>query len=124
MKHLLLIPTTLISTASATETRLSKSSEARVPESVVDGAENFYRSDKVDRAEGHVPQPIEREFYDFYRSGDKAHSREFKRAAEPKELYLVPNAGHVDLYDRVNPIPRDKLHSFFDQHLGEVRAAK
>jgi uncharacterized protein len=176
MKHLLLIPTTLISTASATETRLSKSSEARVPESVVDGAENFYRSDKVDRAEGHVPQPIEHEFYDFYRtprgevtpegsspkltthptltsnvkfmqfypfndietisprhilfiSGDKAHSREFsedayKRAAEPKELYVVPNAGHVDLYDRVNPIPRDKLHSFFDQHLGEVRAAK
>ncbi|HYI96120.1 MAG TPA: hypothetical protein VEX68_21430 [Bryobacteraceae bacterium] len=47
MKHLLLIPTMLISAASATETRISKSSEARVPESVVDGAANFYRSDKV-----------------------------------------------------------------------------
>ena len=47
MKHLLLIPTMLISAASATETRISKSSEARVPESVVDGADNFYKSDKV-----------------------------------------------------------------------------
>jgi hypothetical protein len=26
-------------------------------------------------------------------------------------------AEHVDLYDRVNLIPWDKLHSFFDQHL-------
>ena len=47
MKHLLLIPTMLMSAASATETRIPKSSEARVPESVVDGADNFYRSDKV-----------------------------------------------------------------------------
>ena len=29
--------------------------------------------------------------------------------AEPKELLIVPNAGHVDLYDRVNLIPFDKL---------------
>ena len=48
MKHLLLIPTMLISAASATETRVSsKSSDARVAESLVDGADNFYRSDKV-----------------------------------------------------------------------------
>ena len=56
-------------------------------------------------------------------TGADAHSREFsedayKRAAEPKELVLIPNAGHVDLYDRVNLIPWDKLHSFFNQHLG------
>jgi fermentation-respiration switch protein FrsA (DUF1100 family) len=56
-------------------------------------------------------------------TGDKAHSRLFsehayKRAAEPKELFIVPNAGHVDLYDRVNLIPWDKLQAFFDQHLG------
>jgi fermentation-respiration switch protein FrsA (DUF1100 family) len=55
-------------------------------------------------------------------AGDQAHSPEFsedayKLAAEPKELVWVPGAGHVDLYDRVNLIPWDKLQSFFDQHL-------
>ena len=62
-------------------------------------------------------------------TGDRAHSREFSekayhRAAEPKELYLVPDAGHVDLYDRVNLIPWDKLQSFFDEHLGKAGAAE
>lgn len=55
-------------------------------------------------------------------TGDKAHSREFsedayKLAAEPKELYIVPGAGHVDLYDRVNMIPFDKLTAFFSKNL-------
>ncbi|MGC1955207.1 MAG: alpha/beta hydrolase, partial [Gammaproteobacteria bacterium] len=55
-------------------------------------------------------------------AGDQAHSREFsedayKRAAEPKELVWIPGAGHVDLYDRVDLIPFDKLGSFFTQHL-------
>ena len=55
-------------------------------------------------------------------TGNAAHSREFsedayKRAAEPKELVIVPGAGHVDLYDRVNLIPFDKLTGFFNQHL-------
>lgn len=55
-------------------------------------------------------------------SGEEAHSREFsedayKRAAEPKELYWVPKAGHVDLYDRVNIIPFDKLTDFFSKNL-------
>ena len=55
-------------------------------------------------------------------AGEQAHSRyfsedAFRQAAEPRELYIVPGAGHVDLYDRVNLIPWDKLHSFFDQHL-------
>ncbi|MFW9262919.1 alpha/beta hydrolase [Nostoc sp. CALU 546] len=57
-------------------------------------------------------------------TGADAHSREFsedayKRAAEPKELYIVPESGHVDLYDRVNLIPWDKLQSFFIQHLSK-----
>ena len=52
----------------------------------------------------------------------QAHSIEFsedayKRAAEPKELFIVPNAGHVDLYDRVNLIPFDKLAEFFRGNL-------
>jgi fermentation-respiration switch protein FrsA (DUF1100 family) len=39
-------------------------------------------------------------------TGDNAHSREFSEeayrlAAEPKELFIVPGAGHVDLYDGV-----------------------
>jgi fermentation-respiration switch protein FrsA (DUF1100 family) len=55
-------------------------------------------------------------------TGDKAHSIEFsqdayKRAAEPKELYIVPGAGHVDLYDRTELIPWDKLTSFFTKAL-------
>ena len=50
-------------------------------------------------------------------SGDQAHSREFseaayRRAGQPKELYWVKGAGHVDLYDRVDLIPFDKLTSF------------
>lgn len=55
-------------------------------------------------------------------TGSEAHSREFsedayRRAAEPKELYIVPGAGHVDLYDRVNLIPFDKLERFFTENL-------
>lgn len=55
-------------------------------------------------------------------TGENAHSREFSedaysKAAEPKELYIVPGAGHVDLYDRVNLIPFDKLESFFKEYL-------
>lgn len=55
-------------------------------------------------------------------AGADAHSREFSedaynRAAKPKELVIIPNAGHVDLYDRVNLIPFAKLTSFFKSHL-------
>ncbi len=43
-------------------------------------------------------------------SGDVAHSREFsedayRRAGQPKEIYWVKGAGHVDLYDRIQLIP-------------------
>jgi len=54
--------------------------------------------------------------------GDHAFSRYFgetayKEAAEPKELYVVPDAGHVDLYDRMDKIPFDKLEAFFKNNL-------
>jgi uncharacterized protein len=108
--------------------------------------------------------PIDREFYDFYRTargyspdtttqptltsnvkfmnfypfadietisprpmlfiaGEQAHSREFSEdayqmAAEPKQLVIIPGAGHVDLYDRVNLIPFDTLTTFFRTNLG------
>ena len=54
--------------------------------------------------------------------GDQAHSLEFgedayNRASEPKELYLVPGAGHVDLYDRTELIPFAKFVDFFQTNL-------
>jgi uncharacterized protein len=128
------------------------------------------RGGDVDHTGGTVEQltpestPIEREFYDFYRTargfspntttqptlvsnakfmnfhpfenietisprpllfitGETAHSREFSEdayrlASEPKELLVVPGAGHVDLYDRVNLIPFDRLTTFFQTNLG------
>ncbi|RKK91145.1 hypothetical protein BFJ71_g11030 [Fusarium oxysporum] len=55
-------------------------------------------------------------------SGTKAHSREFsvnafRAASQPKELYWVPNAGHVDLYDRVDLIPFAKFIDFIRRNL-------
>jgi len=55
-------------------------------------------------------------------AGENAHSRYFsedifKMAAEPKELMIIPNAVHVDLYDKIDVIPFDKLESFFKQNL-------
>ena len=38
-------------------------------------------------------------------------------ASEPKGLYIVPGAGHVDLYDRGKLILWAKLNDFFTQHL-------
>ena len=74
---------------------------------------NFYPFNDIETIS---PRPM------LFITGDQAHSREFsedayKRAAEPKELVYVPGAGHVDLYDRVNLIPWDKLEAFFNRHL-------
>jgi len=74
---------------------------------------NFYPFEDIETIS---PRPM------LFIAGDKAHSIEFSedaysRAAEPKELYIVPGAGHVDLYDRVNLIPWDKLVSFFESNL-------
>ena len=62
------------------------------------------------------PRPI------LFITGEHAHSRYFsedtyKMADEPKELFIVPGAGHVDLYDKTNLIPFDKLTSFFSNYL-------
>lgn len=132
------------------------------------GGETKYTSGTVDKIDENS-HPIEREFYDFYRTprgeftpkgqspnltthptltsnvkfmnfypfndietisprpmlfitGDQAHSKEFselayKLAGEPKQLVIIPGAGHVDLYDRVNLIPFDKLNTFFSNNL-------
>ena len=55
-------------------------------------------------------------------AGEMAHSRYFsedifKVANEPKQLIIIPNAVHVDLYDKVEVIPFDKLDDFFKEHL-------
>lgn len=54
--------------------------------------------------------------------GENAHSRYFSEtafaaAAEPKELMIIPNANHTDLYDRMDKIPFDRIAKFFGQHL-------
>lgn len=55
-------------------------------------------------------------------AGENAHSRYFSEdayeaASEPKTLMIVPGAVHVDLYDRTDVIPFDKLESFFRDNL-------
>jgi fermentation-respiration switch protein FrsA (DUF1100 family) len=62
-------------------------------------------------------------------AGEKAHSRYFsedayKAAAEPKQLVIIPGAVHVDLYDKVDVIPFDKLEAFFNENLRSGSAAK
>jgi uncharacterized protein len=62
-------------------------------------------------------------------AGENAHSRYFsedayKAAAEPKELIIIPNATHVDLYDRLDIIPFDKLERFFEDNLKSKSTAK
>jgi fermentation-respiration switch protein FrsA (DUF1100 family) len=132
------------------------------------GGETRYTSGTVHKLT-EKSNPIEREFYDFYRTprgeftpkgqsplltthptltsnakfmnfypfndietisprpmlfiaGENAHSREFSEeayrlAGQPKELVIIPGAGHVDLYDRVDLIPFGKLTAFFQTHL-------
>ncbi|WP_409373277.1 alpha/beta hydrolase [Pantoea sp. ACRSB] len=55
-------------------------------------------------------------------AGDKAHSRYYsedvyKAADNPKELVIVPDADHVDLYDQFNKIPFNRLVDFFNANL-------
>lgn len=74
---------------------------------------NFYPFNDIETIS---PRPL------LFITGDQAHSKEFsedayQRAAEPKELFYVKGAGHVDLYDRVNLIPFDKLNNFFTRNL-------
>ena len=63
-----------------------------------------------------TPRPI------LFIFGDRAHSRAFSERAynlaqEPKEKYIVKDCEHIDLYDRVDKIPFDKLEDFFKQNL-------
>jgi len=69
-----------------------------------------------ERLEWISPRPV------LFIMGEHAHSRVFSEqafalASKPKELHVVPGAGHVDLYDKVELIPWDKLQSFFNQSM-------
>ena len=41
-----------------------------------------------------------------------------------KELVIIPNAVHSDLYDKLDVIPFDKLTAFFNQHLNKENKNK
>lgn len=60
--------------------------------------------------------------------GDKAHSCYFSKDAfasmtenskytDNKELMIIPDAVHTDLYDNLKVIPFDKIQSFFEENL-------
>lgn len=62
------------------------------------------------------PRPI------LFLVGDRAHSKFFSEEAynealQPKELFVVKDAEHIDLYDRVDRIPFDKIEEFFKKSL-------
>lgn len=62
------------------------------------------------------PRPI------LFVVGDRAHSKFFSEAAyekanTPKEIYTVEDAEHIDLYDRMDRIPFEKLEAFFKENL-------
>ena len=55
--------------------------------------------------------------------GEKAHSRYFSEDAfkrlkgDNKQLVIIPGASHVDLYDRMDIIPFDRIERFFRDNL-------
>ena len=74
---------------------------------------NFYPFNDIETI---APRPM------LFITGDQAHSKEFsedayKRAAMPKELFYIKGAGHVDLYDKTDLIPFEKLYAFFKANL-------
>lgn len=74
---------------------------------------NFPLLDYIDEIS---PRPI------LFVVGDRAHSKVFSenayaKALQPKELYVVEDAEHIDLYDRRDRIPFDKLSCFFHDNM-------
>lgn len=57
--------------------------------------------------------------------GEKAHSCYFSKGAykklkgDNKELLILPDTVHTDLYDRKDIIPFDKLTDFFTKNFAE-----
>lgn len=62
------------------------------------------------------PRPI------LFIVGEQAESRFFsdmayERAADPKQMIVVPDCNHVDLYDDASKIPFDAIEAFLKDHL-------
>lgn len=62
------------------------------------------------------PRPI------LFIVGEQAESRffsdiAFEKAAEPKQMIVVPNCNHIDLYDDTNKIPFDEIENFLKKNL-------
>ncbi len=59
--------------------------------------------------------------------GENAHSRYFSEDAfkklkgNNKELLIIKNTNHVDLYDNLEKIPFDKIAQFFTTYLKEIK---
>jgi hypothetical protein len=76
----------------------------------------FLNYNLLDHVDEISPRPI------LLIMGENAHSGFFsedvyEQASKPKELYIVPNANHIDLYDQTDKIPFDKIESFFKDAL-------
>lgn len=74
---------------------------------------NFFPFEQIETIS---PRPI------LFVAGENAHSRShsedaYELAGEESELYIVPDAGHVDLYDDTDLIPFDELESFFQDNI-------
>ncbi|WP_226344884.1 alpha/beta hydrolase [Agilicoccus flavus] len=77
----------------------------------------FFEFDLMSHLELVAPRPV------MLVAGADAHSRYYsedvkKRAPEVVDLVVVPDADHVDLYDRFDRIPFDRLEAFFGDHPG------
>lgn len=77
---------------------------------------SFYEFDLYKNIKDISPRPV------MFVAGENAHSlyhseEAYTLANEPKQLVIVPNADHVDLYDKKDKIPFDKLVSFFVENL-------
>ena len=74
---------------------------------------NFYPMIDIDSIS---PRPL------LFIIGENAMSRSFSEdaynaAKEPKKLMVIHGANPIDLYERVDLIPFDKLESFFKDYL-------
>ena len=77
---------------------------------------SFMNYNLLDNIDEISPRPI------LFVVGDRAHSKFFseqayEKAKTPKEIYVVKDAEHIDLYDRTDRIPFDKLEKFFKENL-------
>lgn len=87
-----------------------------IPNFTVTSSMDFMNFPLLNHLDSISPRPV------LFIMGENAHSRYFtedayKQASQPKELYIVPGARHIDLYDRTDMIPFDKIAAFFNKNL-------